>query len=525
MNERPMPFFSRQRRVLARACLVLGSVLVAGGIGEIAVRKLRLVEYEPPKVLKEDGTELADLSALVRVFGHPAPGEPRTFEIMPGTLIYGWYDHPKWKYFDSRGCVEYRINSLGFRDHEFPLKKRPEELRILAIGDSFTLGVGVQLDDCWVQVLERGLAAGRKGPVEVINGGFSCGYRPSMYAPWVATEGLKLDPDIVVIGVCLNDVSLLVPLVFTRPEPPPVLGGHVKLFVLAQRALERLRSGPEEALDFDIDGALKNQPEDGALFQQGLSSMHETLRRRGIRMIVAVFPMMSGLNTHYPFTRVHELVRDFCAEKGIEEVDLLDCFLGRDEHDLWVHPTDQHPNDVGHRLMGEGILEYLKRYEDEPRAEDEPPPLVPESGLDAASVVKADVTFENGWRLLGARQHRRSPEEILVTTFWDLSHPGAEGFEVFAQVGDEKRAAAVGSKVLAAPHGRPTAGTVLARSIALRAPAAEPGFRTRVGVRTIGGGHALSDHSPHVKSSLPIFGSFMVVLPTPWSDLRAPESR
>jgi hypothetical protein len=30
---------------------------------------------------------------------------------------------------------------------------------------------------------------------------------------------------------------------------------------------------------------------------------------------------------------------------------------------LWVHGTDQHPNDVGHRLMAEGIFWFLREQQ------------------------------------------------------------------------------------------------------------------------------------------------------------------
>jgi lysophospholipase L1-like esterase len=71
--------------------------------------------------------------------------------------------------------------------------------------------------------------------------------------------------------------------------------------------------------------------------------------------------MVSGLSglAHYPYTELHALVAAFCEEQGIEHLDLLPRFLGQDERSLWVHPTDQHPNDKGQRLIGEGVLEYL----------------------------------------------------------------------------------------------------------------------------------------------------------------------
>src|SRR5262245_9955658 len=79
----------------------------------------------------------------------------------------------RWGYFDDQHSVTVAFNSLGFRDDEFPVEKQPGELRVLALGDSFTHGQGVQARDSWPEVLERGLQPLHRGPVQVINGGFA----------------------------------------------------------------------------------------------------------------------------------------------------------------------------------------------------------------------------------------------------------------------------------------------------------------------------------------------------------------
>jgi hypothetical protein len=60
------------------------------------------------------------------------------------------YHQPEFDY-------EIRTNSLGFRDIEHPLGKAAGELRILAIGDSFTEGQGAPFDQTWLSVLGRNL--------------------------------------------------------------------------------------------------------------------------------------------------------------------------------------------------------------------------------------------------------------------------------------------------------------------------------------------------------------------------------
>jgi lysophospholipase L1-like esterase len=89
--------------------------------------------------------------------------------------------------------------------------------------------------------------------------------------------------------------------------------------------------------------------------------IRQTLEAKGIRLVVAVFPMLSRLDD-YPYRRIHDAVAELCDDKEIEHVDLLDRFRGLDENTLWVHPTDQHPNHEGQRLIAQGIRDYLKSH-------------------------------------------------------------------------------------------------------------------------------------------------------------------
>jgi lysophospholipase L1-like esterase len=356
---------SRPRRVAARLALLLAGTLVALVIGEIAVRSFGLQAYEYPKVFDANGHEKSDLKSLYRIFKAEEGGKPMLSALPTGCVFYGWYDRPRWSYFDAEGRVEYRLNSLGFRDREFPVARPPGELRVLALGDSFTLGIGVREQDCWAKVLERGLAATRSGPVHVVNGGFSHGYDVRMYAWAFPNHGLQLDPDAVLIGLCLNDVSDSIPLVVARPDPPPILGGRLQLLAVAQRALARLEPEPHWQSPFEGTGPDENR--EWIACRDGLKAIRETSSQHGIRLVVVIFPMLTHLRSGYPFLEIHKLVGGFCSAHGIECVDLLDSFLGRDERDLWVHPTDQHPNDVGHRLIADALLAYFAKHPLAPR--------------------------------------------------------------------------------------------------------------------------------------------------------------
>ena len=60
---------------------------------------------------------------------------------------------------------------------------------------------------------------------------------------------------------------------------------------------------------------------------------------------------------------VHEIVVGFCRAERIRCLDLLPMFLAYEGHEqgLWVHPSDQHANHVGHAMQAEAIHAFLQR--------------------------------------------------------------------------------------------------------------------------------------------------------------------
>jgi lysophospholipase L1-like esterase len=95
-------------------------------------------------------------------------------------------------------------NALGLRGREIAAKG-PGTLRIVAIGDSFTYGHGVQDDETYPAVLETLLRA-RGHDAEVVNAGVP-GYSTDQAYTWAVRDGLGLTPDLVLVGVHCSDVS------------------------------------------------------------------------------------------------------------------------------------------------------------------------------------------------------------------------------------------------------------------------------------------------------------------------------
>lgn len=147
----------RLRRFLIPLLTVSVSTLLALLLAEVA---LRLLQVKPEYQYGEWRLEL-DRRVLFKIKPHSGPA----------------------------------INSLGFRDYEFAHAKEGR-MRILFLGDSFTMGHNVPPEKSLPKALERRLGA----RYEVFNMGIY-GYGPDQALTRLLDEGFELDPDAVVLGV------------------------------------------------------------------------------------------------------------------------------------------------------------------------------------------------------------------------------------------------------------------------------------------------------------------------------------
>jgi lysophospholipase L1-like esterase len=144
-----------------------------------------------------------------RTLGDPTP--PLDRKTGPGL----YYVHPYSSFAMKPGYRSDRvkINSLGFRGEEFPLKKPLNEYRVVAIGGSTTFGIYQEDAYTYPVALERALRQGLgTDRIRVINAGLvSATSADSLHRMF--TEILALEPDMLVVYHGFNDI---VPRVFNN---------------------------------------------------------------------------------------------------------------------------------------------------------------------------------------------------------------------------------------------------------------------------------------------------------------------
>lgn len=104
------------------------------------------------------------------------------------------------------GSWMFRTNAKGFRnDVDFAYEKPPGTIRVLSLGDSHTQGYEVRQNATFSAVIEKALA--RQGKVsEVMNAGVS-GFSTAEALVLLENEGVKYQPDAVVLGFYKNDIE------------------------------------------------------------------------------------------------------------------------------------------------------------------------------------------------------------------------------------------------------------------------------------------------------------------------------
>jgi len=121
----------------------------------------------------------------------------------------GWVHTPgayaDWKGPEFEAAVQ--INSLGLRDHEHTYQKADGVLRILLLGDSFSEGIQVALEQTFPVRLESCLTQRLGQPVEIINSG-TASYGPGDELLFFRAEGVKYQPDLVLVAIFAgNDIK------------------------------------------------------------------------------------------------------------------------------------------------------------------------------------------------------------------------------------------------------------------------------------------------------------------------------
>jgi lysophospholipase L1-like esterase len=253
--------------------------------------------------------------------------------------------------------VQFDTNSKGLRDREFSYEKPAGRLRIMMLGDSFTVGWGAKFDETFPKRVER-MYADRGIQAEAINTGVG-NYNTIQEVEYYLTEGYKYNPDIVVLNFTFNDAE---PVPVSSP-PPTILRICYSCIFVEGRIDSVLREFGDKRdwADYYLglygdDGQAKGWLDAKAY----IAKLAAFTKAHGTKLLIASMPELHDVQ-HYRLQKITDLVHEAAEENDVPFVDLLPYVQGVPSPELWVTAPDPHPNGLAHKLFAEGIFDALEK--------------------------------------------------------------------------------------------------------------------------------------------------------------------
>ncbi|MFH8086729.1 MAG: SGNH/GDSL hydrolase family protein [Candidatus Aenigmatarchaeota archaeon] len=236
-----------------------------------------------------------------------------------------------------------KINSYGFRDYEYSLEKPSNTIRIVAVGDSHTFGLGVELEDTYPKVLEKRLnERNDKKKYEVLNFGVPA-YDLNEKIEVLKSKALNFSPDIIIFQYTGDDILFNMEL----QEKIRKMEGELTQKLRRELNLEEKtllqRTIREESLK-KIDGQKQQE-----LIERGFERLASILPSN-IKLII--------LAIHTPelqmaiFPKIVEKNHWYIIDTGI-------LYSQYSKKDLELDLKDNHLNPFGYRLISEKIYNLL----------------------------------------------------------------------------------------------------------------------------------------------------------------------
>lgn len=368
---------TRHRELVGKLWLAVLSTVIAYAVIDVVAGKLLIQPLSPPLV----------------------PDAYRHHSLVPNS--HAEFRQPDFAYVQ-------RVNNLGMRGPDATVEKPPGTYRIVTLGDSFTMGKGVEDDQTFTALLGESLAKRMQacgGPaIEVLNGGVDS------YAPILSYIQLKRDiaplhPDLVVLSLDVSDLvqesAYRSQAVFGEdgditavPQLKPHDGVYEKirdwtsrnlfftrliLFHINKRLEHRELTVRDVVSEANFEIAAHTLEGDRDRTEQW-EAVFDSLRRiksfadaHGIKFVLSIYPWGHQVNTRewvpgrysymdegaVPSERSRETVHRLASENGIELIDLFGDFRSYDGRDPLYFNYDNHWTTTGQSVAARGIEAFL----------------------------------------------------------------------------------------------------------------------------------------------------------------------
>jgi lysophospholipase L1-like esterase len=268
----------------------------------------------------------------------------------------------------NRG-VEFVINSFGFRDKKYQMRKT-NKIRLICVGDSITYGWAIPLEHTYHKQLEK-LFNAEGYDVDVMGMGV-VGYNTIQEYHLIEEKTLDFNPEMIILQIAMNDLERTVsiktyqegrrfslrlyhdysiPFIIKKSKLTSSLMKNSHLFKFLNLKLYWFKNKndptytPEDMYLMGEENALRH-----------LRKIKSLLDSKGIRFAAVIFPFRKSGDV-YPYTALHEKIHQELEKMEVPYLDLHDVININTEESLWrdkIHPTVR-----GYELASYALFEFL----------------------------------------------------------------------------------------------------------------------------------------------------------------------
>lgn len=308
------------------------------------------------------GLNLTDkLNADFKFYIHHVDNDLETKYLKEDALLM-WFPQPNYN-------DEYiKINSSGFRDREYEIKKDKNVFRILCLGDSSTFGWEVRPQDTYHTLLEDRLnkESGRNGKkFEVINAGVP-GYTSRQGLGLYKNKGIKYSPDIVTFYFGVNDPAKRFHLSDRQimqndiPDAVKLIANNLLLRLHSYRLLRKLVVGITAT---GQNNSGENVPRVSMEeFEENILELSKLCKENGAMLLLISPPFCAGKVSQRDWQKRKDIMLYKKKLENIAEAYNIPLIIitemaTSDHTEYFNDPV--HPSQSGHRIIMESLYNYL----------------------------------------------------------------------------------------------------------------------------------------------------------------------
>lgn len=287
----------------------------------------------------------------------------------------------RWRYSPNKGGR----NSLGLKNKEIE-RKSENQFRILFLGDSLVWNGKTTSGKLYTQVIEENLnkQSEQNYKFEVINAGIP-GYTTYQEMEFLKIYGLKMNPDMVILGFALNDLYYkylhkpnsqhsitFEPTVHLNRFNVSGFPGKIfsksylihRLVYEVEILLKKMAGAPIFPFETRNDFFLAWKPYGWGRTREMIGEMKGLLGGRDIPLIVVIYPVSDQVNDSYRgidkeyILYPQKKIKEICVDYDIPYFDLTNAIY--ENGGIILFADYIHMNDKGNDVVAEPITGFLE---------------------------------------------------------------------------------------------------------------------------------------------------------------------